>query len=204
VAAPLNGRAVAWGAATLALPGETECGDRHVVEAFEGGAMVALIDALGHGPEAARVAAVAAQTLAQHSREGPAALIQRCHAGLRGTRGAAVSLASYDAARGTLTWLGIGNVGGVLVSADPQRQPRLRDLLRHGGVVGDRLPELNPSVLPVAPGDALILTTDGVAHYYERDLPAAIDPELADRMLARFARRTDDAAVLVVCLKRGT
>src|SRR6185503_1117238 len=106
-----------WGAAMRAHPGETECGDAYVVETFENGALVAMIDALGHGPLAARAAGLAAQVLSRHAREEPAALIERCHASLRGTRGAAVSVAALDTAQRTLTWVGIGNVTGILVRA---------------------------------------------------------------------------------------
>ena len=197
----LNGRAFDWGAATQPLPGEAECGDLHVVEPFERGGMVALIDALGHGHDAAQAARVAAQALAAYSREDPVALVQRCHAALRGTRGAAISVGAIDTIRGTLTWIGVGNVSGLLVSTGPGGATRLRELMRFGGVVGDRLPDLTPSVLPVATGDMLILTTDGIADYTQTSLPPRGEPQpLADRILARYAKHTDDAAVLVARL----
>lgn len=201
MATVVTARAFDWGAATQPLPGESECGDLHVVESFEHSGMVALIDALGHGHEAAQAARVAAQALAAYSREDPVALVQRCHAALRGTRGAAISVGMIDAVRGTLTWIGVGNVAGLLVSTGPGGATRLRELLRFGGVVGDRLPDLTPSVLPVAAGDMLILTTDGIADYTQTSLPPRGEPQpLADRILARYAKHTDDAAVLVARL----
>ena len=208
MATALNAIALDWGAASMPLPGETECGDRYVVERFEFGAMVAMIDALGHGSAAAAAADLAAQTLSRHCREDPLALIRRCHASLRGTRGAAVSIAEFDAERRTISWIGIGNVAGVLVSDDPQGLPRLRGLLGYGGVVGDRLPEtsttgrlMGASVVEVSAGDTLILTTDGVGPYPPDVLRAERDPQAqAQRILDRYAKRTDDAAVLVARL----
>lgn len=193
-----------WGAATLPLAGERECGDQYVVETFDQGGMVALIDALGHGPEAARAADAAAQALAGNPREDPVTLMQRCHAALRGTRGAAISIGVVDAIRRTLTWVGVGNVEGTLISADPHAAPQVRELFMYGGVVGDRLPPLSASVLPTAPGDTLILTTDGVGNFRQGLRPDGAQPrELASRILDRFAKRTDDAAVVVACLGAG-
>ena len=47
---------IEWGVASRALPGETRSGDLHVVESFAGGALVAAVDGLGHGEEAADAA----------------------------------------------------------------------------------------------------------------------------------------------------
>ena len=51
----------------------------------------------------------------------------RCHDRLRATRGVVMSLASLDQERGILTWLGVGNVAGVVfrtpVHSDQRRQP---------------------------------------------------------------------------------
>src|SRR5438093_709986 len=44
---------IEWGIVSQAFPGETECGDRHLVAGFPNGALVAVIDGLGHGEEAA-------------------------------------------------------------------------------------------------------------------------------------------------------
>lgn len=192
-------RTFEWGAAAMALAGERESGDKYVVETFDGGALVAVIDALGHGHEAARAANVAARTLSRHAREGPDFLIERCHQEMRGTRGAAISIASLDSRRRIMTWLGVGNVACVLMLADTRADSRLRELLVRGGVVGDRIPEeLRPAVLPIAPGDTLVLATDGVRGYFTEILPAAGEPQrLAERILHSYAKHSDDAAVLV-------
>ena len=49
-----------WGVAAQALPGEAISGDRHVMQAFPSGALVAVIDGLGHGEEAATILSVMA------------------------------------------------------------------------------------------------------------------------------------------------
>jgi negative regulator of sigma-B (phosphoserine phosphatase) len=196
--AAMNAMTLEWGVASLPLPGENESGDRCVVEAFAAGALVAVIDALGHGPEAARAAEVAVRVLEGNAQEKPGTLLRRCHDEMHQTRGAAISTASFDWGRRIITWLGIGNVMGVLVRADPEVNPRVKLMVVHGGVVGYQMPNLHPLVVQVAPGDTLILATDGVRGNFTEILPAAINPQLlADRILKEYATRSDDALVLV-------
>jgi hypothetical protein len=95
-------------------------------------------------------------------------LLQRCHEHLRATRGAAMSLASFNAQDGTLTWLGVGNVDGVVLRAPPTAGSLRLVLL--AGVVGHQLPALRESVVRVEPGDTLVLVTDGIRDDFEETL----------------------------------
>jgi hypothetical protein len=97
-----------------------------------------------------------------------------------------------------MRWLGVGNVEGWLYRGGSGTPPKRESLLLRGGVVGYRLPPLRDSVVSVKAGDVLIFATDGIAAIDSNglrltDRPAAI----ADGILARFARGTDDALVLV-------
>jgi hypothetical protein len=196
--AAMNATILDWGVASQPLPGETESGDRCVVEIFDTGALAVVIDALGHGPEAAHAADVATRVLKQNAREEPGELLHLCHEQMRDTRGAAISLASLDWSRRTMTWLGIGNVAGVLVNAASENNPRVKQLVVHGGVVGYQLPDLRPLEVQVAPGDVLILATDGIRADFTKILPLAVNAQLlADRILDGYATRNDDALVLV-------
>ena len=187
-----------WGVASLPLGGERESGDRCVVKSFDKGVLVAVIDALGHGHAAAHAARVAAATLEQYAHETPEFLFRRCDDLMRGTRGAAMSVASFDRQRWTMTWLGVGNVTGALVRADFTASPRVTQLVLRGGVVGSQLPGLHSSVMTVVPGDTLVLATDGVHRDFTESLPAMIGPQpLAERILQGYATHNDDALVLV-------
>src|SRR2546427_6498172 len=187
-----------WGAAALTLPGQSRSGDRQAVVLFPGGALVAVVDGLGHGELAAVPAETAIEVLERHAREPVVTLIQRCHERLRGTRGAVMSLASFREADGTMTWLGVGNVVGVLLRADPGAVPRQEYLSLRGGVVGDQLPRLDASVIPVTRGDTLILASDGVRRDFIGSLRLGESPQrVADRILAEVAPGTDDALGLV-------
>jgi hypothetical protein len=127
------------------------------------------------------------------------ALLLRCHEALRGSRGAVLSLASLSSQHSRLEWLGVGNVEALLLT--PHSDPRATNasLVVRPGVVGSDLPVLRPATLPIVLGDTLVFATDGVdrafAERLARNLPVQ---ELADGILARHGRRSDDALVLVV------
>lgn len=187
-----------WGLATLALPGHVESGDRHVVQPFPNGVLVAAVDGLGHGEEAAAAAKLAVSILERHAQEEVIALLRRCHEALRGTRGVVMSLASFRAPDSMLTWLGVGNVEGLLLREAAGSALRHEALVLRGGVVGAELPPLRVSVIPVMRGDTLIFATDGIREGFTERLALSDPPqELADRILARHAKGTDDALVLV-------
>lgn len=189
---------VDWAVATRALEGEHESGDLHVVAPFDGGALVAAIDGLGHGPEAAVAARGAADALERHAARPVTELLERCHESLRGTRGAVITLASFNGTGGTMCWAGVGNVEGTLLRAHPGDGRPRESVMLVGGVPGHQLPALRPYELGVSPGDTLILATDGIRGGY-LDLVAASDPpqRIADHLLAEYGKGTDDALVLV-------
>lgn len=190
-----------WATAGQPMPGERQSGDLHLVEPFSAGVLFAALDGLGHGDEAALAARAAVDLLRPHAGDGVVSLVRLCHEALRDTRGVAMSLASFDAREGTLAWLGVGNVEGVLVRADPATDPPRESLMLRGGVVGYRLPALRASVLAVTPGDVLVFATDGLDIGFTSDATAGEEPQLlADRLLGKWGKPTDDALVLVARL----
>jgi hypothetical protein len=186
------------GVATLALAGESESGDLHLVEPFPGGVLVAAVDGLGHGGEAASAARLACATLERDPAATLPELFERAHRRLLRTRGVVMSLASFDDRDGVLTWLGVGNVEGTLLRAGAAASPPSESILLRGGVVGYQLPPLRPSRTGLGPGDTLVLTTDGVRTGFLAGLELGEPAQrIADRILADHARENDDALVLV-------
>ncbi|HEX6460983.1 MAG TPA: SpoIIE family protein phosphatase [Thermoleophilaceae bacterium] len=187
-----------WAVATLALEGEEESGDLHVVAPFSGGVLVGVIDGLGHGPEAAVAARNAAETLLRHPHERVENLLERCHQGLRGTRGAVITLASFSERPETMTWLGVGNIEGTLLRADPGDARPRESVMLMGGVPGHQLPGLRTNKLELSAGDTLILATDGIrGGYLDLVSPSEAPQKLADQLLSDYGKGTDDALVLV-------
>jgi serine/threonine protein phosphatase PrpC len=187
-----------WGVATLALEGQSESGDLHLVKAVKDGVLIAVLDGLGHGEEAAAAARLAVATLERHAEEPPLSLLQRCHLALKGSRGVVMSLARFDAPRGTMTWLGVGNVEGVLHHADWSERSARASLITRGGIVGSEVPAVQAAVIPVGAGDTLVFATDGIGSGFLSDVSVRDEPQrLADQILARHGKGTDDALVLV-------
>jgi anti-sigma regulatory factor (Ser/Thr protein kinase) len=186
---------VAWGTAGAALAGHAHSGDRAVVVEYPNGALVGLIDGLGHGPDAHDAAVEAERALLAAPYEAVDDLMRRCHESLRGTRGAVISLASFDAERAVMSWLGVGNVEGLLVRA---QSGITEAVAMRGGTVGYILPPLNPRSLVVHPGDTLVLASDGIRHGFKQEvIPARMPQEIAEHVMMNWAKHSDDACVVV-------
>jgi phosphoserine phosphatase RsbX len=192
---------VEYGVAKFALPGQGESGDHHLVRCSQNGVLIAAIDGIGHGEEAAEAAKAAASILKAGVDEPIISLVEECHEKLRATRGVVLSVASIDAAHGMMSWLGVGNVQGVLMRADSKRGNPQETLLLRAGVVGSRLPPLQATVLPIARGDTLFFVTDGISRDFADTLSAFGDAQrTAERILERYRIGNDDALVLVARL----
>lgn len=139
-----------WSVASKMLPGETVCGDLHLIQPFPSGVLVAAVDGVGHGAEAAAAAQIAFSTLQDHAQESVLPLLKRCHDALRQTRGVVLTLASFKPMDGTMTWAGVGNVEGVLFRSDAKGGPAREYVLQHRGVVGLQLPPIRGFVIPVS------------------------------------------------------
>lgn len=190
-----------WGVAWHALRGEIESGDLHVVAPFAGGVLIGVVDGLGHGPEAAAAARAAGAVLLAHAHEPVIPLVQKCHEALRKTRGVVLTIASINAVSRTMSWIAVGNVQGYLFYAGRTTLPSREAILTRSGVVGYQLPPLRASLLPIAPGDTLMFVTDGIDGDFGNETPIDRRPqEVADDVLSRFGKDTDDALVLVARL----
>ncbi len=140
--------------------------------------------------------------LREHPEDSVVDLMQRCHAALQKSRGVVLSLASFDAGANRMTWLGVGNVDGVLFRANPAAQRERESLQTRGGVVGYQIPSLRAAPLPVAGGDMLVFATDGIMGAFHTESPVGWHPqEAADHILKKYGKETDDALILVACFK---
>ena len=196
---------IEWGLAALTMPGQERSGDGHVIVELPKGPLVGVIDGLGHGHEASEATRTAIAAIRAHAPEPLVELMQSCHLALERTRGAVMCLASFDLAGRTMTWLCVGNILGYVFHLDNAPGPgrgradKARDfLVQQGGVVGFKLPNLRPAMVPFRPGDTLALTTDGISDRFSNALDLSQPPQnIADAILEGYSRRNDDALVLV-------
>ncbi|MGK4004788.1 SpoIIE family protein phosphatase [Sorangium sp. So ce1036] len=170
--------------------GERVSGDAAYVRACEDGALFAVIDGLGHGERAAAASGVALEALAEApERDDVRALVDRVHARLRGTRGAAGMICRLR--DGRLQGCGVGNVE--LASQGTRVQ-----WLQSPGILGASLGKVRIFDAQLAPGDRLVLFSDGVSPRFDlsvfRGMKAA---EACRALMSRHRRSHDDSTVLI-------
>jgi negative regulator of sigma-B (phosphoserine phosphatase) len=187
------------GVAGLALEGEERSGDLAVFAPYDRGGLAVVIDGLGHGDEAADASAIAARVIGEHANDAPAALLSRCHEALRRSRGVVLTAAWFDLVDLEIALAGVGNVEARLVRGDAAYGARHDSALVLGGVVGYNLPAVRPLHTDLRTGDAVAFATDGIDADYSASLtPGLTAQRLAERIMERHARTTDDALAAVV------
>ena len=111
---------IEWAATSRPRPGEHICGDRSIAVDVNGtGALIGVVDGIGHGTEAAEAANCCVDVLGDARTEPLNILVQRCHRALSSTRGAVMTLARIDFRIDILSWIGVGNVAADLVAKHP-------------------------------------------------------------------------------------
>ena len=187
-----------WAVSTSRRDGESQSGDLYVVQELPHGALIAVVDGLGHGKEAAAAARIAVEVVGSSCKLPIIPLIQLCHARLARTRGVVMGVALLNSLEETLSWLSVGNVDGVLVRGLGTESPSRKGVVMRGGVVGQRLPPLHVETSSVAGGAILAFATDGIRSGFHELVTSDDDPkEVSRRILTDFGRNSDDALVLV-------
>lgn len=203
-----NGRfgPIEWAAAGRPLPGEHVSGDQRIAIGIDDdAALFGVIDGLGHGPAAAVAALRAVDTLTNARAERLEVLIQLCHRVLESTRGAAMTLARVDFGANLVSWTGVGNVAANVVAKSATGTQVRASARLISGIVGYRISEIRPAqVVSVRTGDLIVIATDGITadclDHIDFAAPATV---IADHMLTKHSKETDDAMVLAA-RHRGT
>lgn len=187
-----------WSHFHVSVPkqGEKECGDTVVVRVEEGVVLLAVVDALGHGPAAAVVADHSRAFLAKAPLTADVrALTEGLHDALRGTRGVAAMccLIRGDQMEGC----GVGNIE---LRSSKSRVP----VILTPGVLGVQATRLRVFQATLSLGARIALFSDGVSPRMDLErvdhLPAE---EACKALLERYRRAHDDATLLVADLGRA-
>jgi negative regulator of sigma-B (phosphoserine phosphatase) len=171
--------------------GETACGDGVLVREGEGRTMLAVVDALGHGPLAGEVTATALACLSRVALSGgPAAMQHELHAALRGTRGAAAMICVLEGGR--ITGCGVGNV-------ELRTSPTSVPVILSPGILGSGVRAFRAFEGAAPPGTRIALFSDGIsASRLSLEAVRNLDAESACRaILERCGYAHDDAAILI-------
>ncbi len=148
-----------WGVIGRPAPLETYCGDTwRIVEGAEE-LVLLTVDGLGHGPEAAKAADLAAKSFEQDPFAPLVETIQRIDRMMRGSRGGAVALARFDWQAGIVRYVGVGNISARLKSVGDEPA---RGLLSHNGIVGVQARKIQEFQYPLPQDGILVMHTDGL------------------------------------------
>ncbi len=186
------------GAVNIPVPPEIACGDSwETVEFGDGILRVLVADGLGHGEMAAEASGKAVEVFLKHPEERLEQLMERIHAALRTTRGAALAIAEIDPARHELRFTGLGNISGSVVTQDSSSS-----LLSMNGTMGLNFRTVKVHSTPWPAGAMLLMASDGL----KSNTPISSYPGIWTKRTALIAgilyrdylRGNDDATAVVV------
>jgi negative regulator of sigma-B (phosphoserine phosphatase) len=176
--------------------GERVSGDAVVMRPIENGLFAAIIDVLGHGPDAHALTHVIEDFLDRHATADVASLMTRLHQRLKGSRGAAVGLCAIDSARGAAEYVGIGNTSMRRFGESETR------LVSYDGVLGQNMRTPLLQSLELESGDLIMLYTDGVSdRFTTAEYPGVrrhAPMEVARIVIDRFGKDHDDSACIAI------
>lgn len=183
------------GGISVPKPGQVVCGDSWAVVEGPGRTMVMVADGLGHGPDAAAASSEAARVFADHPDERPGELIQRIHAAIRHTRGAALAITEVSTAAGRVRFAGIGNIAASILSPAGSQS-----MVSHNGIVGHEMRKVHEFEYAWSRSSLLIMHSDGLGTRWDVGRYPGLrgrDPAVVAAVLYRdFSRGNDDATVV--------
>jgi anti-sigma regulatory factor (Ser/Thr protein kinase) len=178
------------------LPGERSAGDACAAIDWSRGVVAAIVDGLGHGPNAA----VAADAFIASVREAPELpldeMFARAHRALVKTRGAVAAVARFDEIDGRVELAGLGNIALTFARSAERRGDHPVVV---PGVLGSAYRSVRPHALPFASGDILVMCTDGVRSRFDFTSVRQLDVrDGAEAIVRAHAKSTDDACCVFV------
>jgi hypothetical protein len=187
---------VEMGVISVAHPSEVVCGDDWSVAASATRTSLLVVDGLGHGTGASQAAQAAVESFQAFPDEGPAQALERMHARLRPTRGAAAGIARLDLASRMVTFAGVGNVAAAVCTPEG-----LRSMVSHYGTLGHDAHRFHEFQYAWPPGGVIVMHSDGIGTRWDlARYPGLFQrhPTLIAAVLYRdFRRERDDATVMV-------
>jgi anti-sigma regulatory factor (Ser/Thr protein kinase) len=190
-----QGTALRYGAVSVPLEGEIECGDGWRLVEGAGCTSLFVVDGLGHGAFAAEAARTAIDAFLVDPFAPPQEIMIRANGLMSKTRGGAAACARIEG--GNLSYAGVGNISGSLVAAD-----KSQGLVSHNGTLGLNHRRHQQFEYQRPPGSLLIMHSDGVSARWELksrpDLLGCHPAVIAGAIYRDHGRDRDDATIVVV------
>jgi anti-sigma regulatory factor (Ser/Thr protein kinase) len=185
-----------FGAVSLPIAGETECGDAWDANYTAGRSVYIVADGLGHGPLAAQASEEALRIFRDAPHLSPERMLGDMHRALTKTRGAAVSIAEVLHDKAIVNYAGVGNVAASIYCAG-----KSRSMVSMNGTLGHSLGRIQQFSYPWEANSSLFFHSDGITTRWNLDqYPglASRHPALIAGILYRdFYRKRDDVTILV-------
>jgi anti-sigma regulatory factor (Ser/Thr protein kinase) len=153
-------------------------------------------DGLGHGIQAAEASSEAISAFKTSNETNPTFMVQRVHRALRGTRGAAVAVASLDRGKRAVRYAGIGNIAGSVVGPE-----KTQFMISHNGTAGHEAAHFQEFLYPFPEGSLLIMHSDGLSTSWNLAAYPGLrmrHPSVIAGTLYRDASRQRDDALVIV------
>ena len=170
-------------------------GDAVVARAVGDRIVLAVIDVLGHGPEAHALASKVETLLAESECNDSVSVIGVIDEALSGSIGAAAAVASLQTDSGFGVHVGVGNTVGRIFGRGERR------LVSVDGIIGHAHGSFRPTEFWLGAGDVLVLHTDGISSRFAAteypQLPTEDVQVIARELIRRFGKTYDDAACIV-------
>lgn len=185
-----------WGGVSLAKHGEDASGDAWRVKSQGGDLSIFVVDGLGHGPIAANAAHAGIRAYDGGPGRADVETITRLHQALRPTRGAAASILHLPRGSNEVSFIGVGNVQGVVAS-----DLETRRMVSFNGTLGHTLKAVRAFVYPTSGETLAVLASDGLGTHWSLDSYPGLSrrhPTLIAGVLYRdFDRGRDDVTIVV-------
>jgi len=185
-----------FGAICLAMAGEIECGDTWRIARRGDATAILVVDGLGHGPLAATASRAAGASFDERPFDEPVECMRHLHDTLTGSRGAAAACAMLDSAKAKVSYSGVGNIAGSVVSGD-----KSKGMVSHNGTLGVQLLRRQQFEYDYNPGSRVVMHSDGMsARWSIRDYPGLFTRHaavVAAVLYRDHARARDDVTVIV-------
>lgn len=157
--------------------------------------LLVVVDVLGHGKEAHKVAVNALDFCEQRARAPLPEIVHGLHHHVRKSVGLVLTLCRIDKEESLLRYISIGDVRMLLPKYEPM------ECLRQAGVVGYQIPILKERSRSLVGGDMLLICSDGVGDFAENlcdDTLRGGAQSLGRFVMSNFAKDTDDALCLTL------
>ena len=177
-------------------PGENVSGDCAVISEVDGGLLVSIIDVLGHGWEAYKLARTIEQDLSTVVSQKPLDVMTRLNERLQGSIGAAAGIGFVDLNKKQINYIGVGNT---VIRKFGSEQLRL---ISRDGVLGRITQYPMLGTMKIKPGEIVLLYTDGVRdHFVLAEYPQLLSdtPRTITRsVIEKFGKAHDDATCIAL------